>query len=231
MENIKSFVITLERHTERQESFIKELNGLKYDIFMGIDGSKLERTPYLNSNIYLINYPPNNFQYLYDVTKQIKPDILNNNQLGCSLSHIELYKKLIQTNSPAYLIIEDDAQILVSMDKIKLYLDNLPDLDTFDVAMLCISDFFPYEPIYTINEFYCFPRRNFFSRTTAYIVTRRGANKLLMSNYPCVGLPADDCISNLFILDPGFTVIVPNKPLFVHDSFFPENNMTRPDIE
>jgi len=55
--------------------------------------------------------------------------------------------------------------------------------------------------------------KRFFNHTTAYVVSKEGARKLLMYTDGHINVPADDLLSNSFI--KGYIqVIVPNDPVF-----------------
>jgi len=91
---MKIFVINLARSPERRTSIEQQLSllNLKYEIIEAVDGSKLSYSEILIET-KAINYA------------------LNCGEIGCSLSHISVYKKIIAGNVPLALVLEDDALI------------------------------------------------------------------------------------------------------------------------
>lgn len=219
----KTFIISLEEEKERRHTSKEEIDYLKilnWKFYKAINGAELEYIPIYNNRLFLINDHTNKQSYIYDKTRRLNGEGLGKGEIGCLLSHLELYKELLKEPdfNNEYLIFEDDFKRLKSPEIIKEYLNNLPSSDTYDVCMLGVSDYYPYEKEVSINEYYYLPQKKFFNRLTSYIITRRGAKKLLMNNNPHIGLPADDNISNMYLFSLDFTVIVPNENLFVHNS-------------
>ena len=124
----KVFVITLKHDFEdskfvsvdglkptskNRETRIKErLNGLEYEFFYGVDGSKCE----LGSVVSLA-----------DGTKLVQPQNLTFGQIGCSLSHVKLYELIAKSNWGKVLILEDDCVFNNEINNVDLYLNQLPE--------------------------------------------------------------------------------------------------------
>ena len=91
------FVINLKRDVEKKKHIIKEFekNNLKFEFFEAIDGKSLKEFP-----IDLNWYDP---WYHYHITM---------GEVGCALSHISLWKKMIKENIQKAIIFEDDIHIL-----------------------------------------------------------------------------------------------------------------------
>lgn len=88
------FVISLKKSTHRHELLQKTLQGLDYEIFWGVDGTNLEIDNLINQE--LIN------------TNGQKGNQLTLGEIGCALSHLSVYKKIIDLNLDSALILEDD---------------------------------------------------------------------------------------------------------------------------
>lgn len=87
--NIK--VISLERSKKRRKEFSKQNSHIDFEFFNGIDGQSLPS------------------EVFYDEKFFIQPlDFLTRGAYGCALSHITLWDKVIETNTPI-TIVEDDA--------------------------------------------------------------------------------------------------------------------------
>lgn len=159
---IKTFVINLERRHDRYQKFISQgLDFLNYERYNAIDGKRLLPT-YQVQRI---------FEYNDYNTKAC--------MVGCALSHIDLYIRLL--NDPEheyYLILEDDAYI---EDKDKEYLrnfmENFPDHDfiylghhskLIDIGHRRIEKWSTQE---SMNYSY--------GGTISYIISKKGAKTLL----------------------------------------------------
>lgn len=88
-EDIEVFVINLNRRRDRIEKFVKNYP-IKYTLFEAVDGKKLKPTALL--------------QKIFENNKYN----MNRGVIGCSLSHIKLLIKLVNSDKKAYLILEDD---------------------------------------------------------------------------------------------------------------------------
>lgn len=113
------YVITLKRAQERHIFFNKKLDGLKYKIHWGVDGKKLDYEDLIAKG-------------LYDSEKAKKLRHDNNDlilgEIGCALSHREVYSDMISNNYKKILVLEDDVYIDESSEKdLKLALRELPD--------------------------------------------------------------------------------------------------------
>ncbi|MDR0747878.1 MAG: glycosyltransferase family 25 protein [Helicobacteraceae bacterium] len=103
---VKVYCITLQNCAERQKKITAQLNqlGLEFEFVYGIDGRALSQEE-INS--------------LYDREKcrrfhirKYKKDVdLSRGEIGCTLSHNLLYKKMIDEDVQRAIILEDDALI------------------------------------------------------------------------------------------------------------------------
>jgi glycosyl transferase, family 25 len=162
------YVINLDRDKHKWESVTKELDkyNIKYNKFSAIYGKDLtDEEISKNVNIFSRNF------------------ILNNGQIGCALSHIELLKQLVNDDDQDfYLILEDDLKI-VDYDKIlKIY--NLYKNKTFDFEFL---NLICYGNILVCNKFGKSFKYNdieieeklFPLSTVGYFVTKKGAENFI----------------------------------------------------
>ncbi len=100
----KIYVITLP-NSIRIPRIISRLTGIDYEFYYGINGATLDKTPYIEMG-----------------SKQTR------GQLGCTLSHYNLYKKIISDNMyEKILIIEDDAILTDNLNNLEIYLNQLPE--------------------------------------------------------------------------------------------------------
>ncbi|MGV6478762.1 glycosyltransferase family 25 protein [Pantoea agglomerans] len=108
---MRIFVINLARSTERRASIERQLDELKldYEIIEAVDGSQLSYA---------------------DIKRETRPlnYALSCGEVGCALSHINVYKKISAENIPFALILEDDA--LVS----SVTIGALNEIEKIDIA-------------------------------------------------------------------------------------------------
>jgi GR25 family glycosyltransferase involved in LPS biosynthesis len=97
------YVIALE-NSPRIERIKERFKGLSYEIFYGVDGRKID------------------IKYYRD-----RGSRLTYGQLGCSLSHVNLYKKIVEENIDMALILEDDCVFNENIDKIEECFKNIPE--------------------------------------------------------------------------------------------------------
>lgn len=86
----KIYVITLKRSRDRHTIIEKLLQGLDYEIFWGVDGSNLDYKELLKKNLYC----PEITRRLNITGKELTPG-----EIGYSLSHIGIYKKILIKSS------------------------------------------------------------------------------------------------------------------------------------
>ncbi|RYX87559.1 hypothetical protein EON73_01145 [bacterium] len=104
----KVIVLTIERNKHRLNIIDKILSGLDYDVFIGVDGKQLDLTELQQSNQVSANineiYAETNSAYL----NMASPPI-HINQVACAMSHVEIYKYLLNKKGcDRILILEDD---------------------------------------------------------------------------------------------------------------------------
>jgi len=111
---LKIFVISLIESTDRQNYIKNQLNNLNisYEIFNAVDGRKLSQ---------------NDKDELYNKDKAIKytGNELTPGEIGCSLSHKAVYKKMIEEDIERAVILEDDIILRPDFNTIVPYFDNI----------------------------------------------------------------------------------------------------------
>lgn len=91
-QDVKVFVINMERSTERRKYILDECkrHNLEPILFKAIDGNALSE------------------QQLNEMTLDYEINGLTKGEIGCSLSHIGVYRKIVDENINLALILEDD---------------------------------------------------------------------------------------------------------------------------
>lgn len=100
---MKGFVINLKKRSDRLEKFKKEVQNyllsLDIEVIDALDGSTID----LKNKFFLKNVNEWNFKYLDERTLR--------GVIGCCLSHLKCYKKIINSNEKYCVIFEDDCSL------------------------------------------------------------------------------------------------------------------------
>lgn len=117
---MKVYVISLESDHARKSKLLKNFpkGFADFHFINAVDGRKLSASDYFN---YIK-------QYLYENNRILTPS-----EVGCALSHMLAYEKIIETNAPA-LILEDD--ILGDDNKLKAAKKLLDDIKSNEIILL-----------------------------------------------------------------------------------------------
>jgi len=178
--DIPIWVINLKRDVARRDFMVEQLErlGLPYELIEAVDGSTLSE-----EEMSIVS-PELSEQRIY---RQ-----LTHGEIGCALSHIRLWERMVREDIPEVLIFEDDVLIGRNMVDILLNREKLPQNwehinFTAWARVVPFGDF-----IFDIYRAAKFLERPF--STTAYLLTKSGAEKLLEKVYP-LHIPIDDYFS------------------------------------
>jgi GR25 family glycosyltransferase involved in LPS biosynthesis len=224
---LKIIIITLEEFPERLNKLHDLLNkflkiGIEYEIFYGVNGKNIKIEDTEDENIKILSYNSDKF-YHNKIVSNYRNGI-KFGEIGCSWSHINVYKKILNDNEyNNYLILEDDVKLINNLDILENTLNNLP--NDFDLLHLAVSDcctnLINFKKKEKINSVFYSIYNQFFNRGTAYIVSKNGATKLLNYTNNFINMPADDLLSNTFNNTNNFNLYVPENPLFSHNLNIP----------
>ncbi len=215
--NTKAIIITLKecnirmKNVDKLKDIMNRL-GIQYEIFYGIYGKDIK---IYNTNVEEIKALDYNGNMRYCNTKvRLNGQMMGMGELGCAWTHINIYDKLVSAENEIdnYLIFEDDAEMNEEdIDYLYKLLDNMP--QNYDVLHIAKSDCYDFIKKDKVNEYYYTIEKRFFNRLTAYIVSKNGANKLLRLTENCINIPADDLLSNNFLMG-NIDVFVPERYVF-----------------
>lgn len=97
----KIYILTME-NSFRIERMKERLQGIDYEFFYGVNGATLDKTPYIEAG-----------------SKQTR------GQLGCTISHVNIYKDILDKGYDKVLILEDDA-LIGDLDNLENCINQLP---------------------------------------------------------------------------------------------------------
>jgi len=135
-------------------------------------------------------------------------------EFGCAWSHLNLLKQLItEPNTNYYLVLEDDVELIKPIADLYHLLDNIP--ADADMCHLAKSDWYPFNRIKQVNDYFCeVEKQRYFNRTTAYLVSKKGAQKILDYTKNSINIPIDDLFNTIYRLTDDFRFYVPTDYFF-----------------
>lgn len=208
IKDVKFISIVLDDRDSKYDYFKTQQKKLKS---MDIDLKKISGIDLRNFDTRILTLIPNLNAFIKNnegefgnnyYTKYQDEIIDRNNlgSLGCALSHIYVYKNIINNNIPYSVILEEDAIIYDEFDKkLQKVLNNLP--ENWDIVFLGMSCNYSHDDrckdnddmkcignnIYTIKYIY---------GTYGYLINLKGAKKIMNNIYP-IWWHLDTLISNL----------------------------------
>lgn len=170
MENLRIFLLNLDRAVDRRKTMEEHLTslGLQFELISAVDGKKLsafDRSKYSEEDaIKAIGHP------------------LIDTQIGCALSHAMLYERIVEENISECLILEDDVFLGEMFFKVMQNRSQFP--KDWDVINLCTRT--PQDAFgpFLVDIFRCSKFLEPASQTAAYLLSLKGAKKLLRKVYP-----------------------------------------------
>jgi len=209
----KIFVLSLPRLTDRLAELKKNLSGLNYELFEGLDKNEITIDEMRSKGLYSKEY----FNQLYPGIEDMHPGML-----CCALGHVNIYKKIIEMGYNKTLILEDD--VIADDHAVRQFpsiITELPsDWELFylgyekneqqglkeKIKQLLYYIFPPYSKFkiyrkyikryYPITLSTHIARAGFHDCSHAYAVTPNGAKKLLAHQQP-VKFNSDSLLSHL----------------------------------
>lgn len=217
--NKKVFVISLKNSIERREYITKlfNLEKINFEFFDAVNGKEMKKEIYSDN-------------------------ALNPGEIGCLLSHLNIYKRIVDLSINQSLIFEDDVEFEKNFPAIYHKWINDNSTNTFDLLKLGYADGVSFDYKKKISTYLFTRQRKFgikikrpFDKTYgsfAYIITKSGAEKLInivQSNIKPIDVILHESPSfgvNLFISEKQFCF-----PNFSFDSIIREEhkiNKSRP---
>ncbi len=186
IKDLPTYCINLEKRTDRW-NMVQSQPGFKdfehMQRFIGVDGSKIDIMK--DDRITLLTK-----RNIMKKTRRAHEELSTKGGVGCYLSHVQLWQKFLnESHSSAMLVFEDDVKLSEDSYKNLQYLlvssPILQNTNEYDFCILSPSS----NPIYTSRsvEFKGdkkLDRLNNFTCLVSYIITRRGAEKILPLVFP-----------------------------------------------
>ena len=173
---MRTFLINLDCSVERLRIAKEraEKAGIVFERISGVDGRKLPITVKRQSVCWIRSW----------LARGIK---LNDGEIGCALSHIAIYRKMMEEKIPIALVLEDDVLYLGDVFRALKIIESFVDItkpQVFQLTYIVNGE----REVVTDREG-CFPiKEGMF--TSSYVITLAGAKALLRQNFPVI-MPAD----------------------------------------
>lgn len=112
-------------------------------------------------------------------------DVASAGMIGLYISHVEIWRAFLRTDALVGVVFEDDARVPSDgAQHFNELLQSMPPADTWDVWFLGLLSLFESAP--APRSFGAgWVRPTAFFGTQAYLITRRGAARLISHAYPC----------------------------------------------
>lgn len=233
------YLITLKRSKERHIYTKKTLKGLDYEIFWGVDGSELDLNNIQQEGLY----DPEQAKKKIPIGSELK-----SGEIGCALSHNNIYQDIIEKGYDCALILEDD--VIVDAENVHFLYESLNELPS-DWDLLYLGYLYNNDRItlpiqlwihiaypiltmlgykkYNTKRIRCkYPRpysehlelSGYHYGTHAYAVSQSGAKKILLAQTPVTMAP-DNAIGMMCMLESI-------KAFRVRKRFFHQNRKVLP---
>lgn len=220
---IKTFIITLPVYANKTNERLNKLDhfrqqfsymGLETEMYNGVHGKDIIMHDTSNQMIKQISYKEETLSY--NRTIRLNGLSMTKGEFGCAWSHLNLLKQLLQERITVgyYLILEDDVELVKPLDELYELFHHLP--TDMDLIHLAKSEWYPFKKTSPSNAYFYECEKQFFNKTTAYLVSKKGAEKILAYAENAIHVPIDDLFNMIFRLTPDFRFYVP------HDYFFKE---------
>lgn len=191
----KTFVINLARNPERKAAMecLLAASGLDVEFLTAVDGAALDRAGLSGS----------------DASTQ-----LSNGELGCYLSHVKAWQRVVQDNLSFALILEDDVDAREHLASVCGELERLP----IEFDMIRLSSIMPVAGTEVVKlskeHSLILPHKNP-SGAHGYLISRRGAARLL-DRFRVPRLPIDKMLDAYWNLDLDILLLDPPAVLITN---------------
>lgn len=165
---MKAFIINLKSETLKRQKVTERCNtlGLDYEIIDAVVGKDIQP------------------EVIQAVAYHHSKSKITNGVVGCTLSHLHIYTRIVNEHIPYALIMEDDINIHESVLPIMDSLEKNIQPEKEEIFLLNTPEAITPLVSRTIGENYKFFRMARASQSPGYIITKKTAQKLLSFNFP-----------------------------------------------
>lgn len=207
LQNIKSYIINLEKYKNKYELCLKRLSkiNIKPERFNAVYVEDINSEEIRDKIYPSVQYTIKNKRFSHN-------NIGTKGAIGCYLSHITLWEMLLKSNEEYFLIFEDDADINNDIYNIENNINKILNLKNWDFIFLGYhNNLLFYNSQENISKI-----KNIIYGTHAYLINRKGAEKLLKKALPMVD-QIDSYISFMGLAN-YLNIYVTNEIFFVQNN-------------
>lgn len=188
---IPTYIINLKRNTTRKDALIKKLHIVNKNNLLDIIWIDAVDGQLLKSNS--VDSVP---QFQIDTTwvepNHRKP--LTCGEVGCALSHWNIWDRIGKSDSPHGLIFEDD--IILADNFVDEFIISIKELPTYADMAYIYRKALNKSAETKINDMWTQAKKSYWN--CAYVITKSGATKLLQSSYINALIPVDEFLPMLY---------------------------------
>jgi GR25 family glycosyltransferase involved in LPS biosynthesis len=201
---IKPYILTLPAYASRLAT-LDGLNhqlsmlGLDATIYQGVHGKDIHISDAASKVTQIKHITWKGTTYFYDMRVRLNGTHMTRGEFGCAWSHLNLLRQLVkEPDNTFYLILEDDVELVKPLEELYQLLQHLP--ADMDMCHLAKSDWYPFALTNQVNAYFAECAKLFFNKTTAYIVSKKGAQKILAYTPSSINVPIDDLYNMIYRL-------------------------------
>jgi GR25 family glycosyltransferase involved in LPS biosynthesis len=216
--NIKPHIITLPEFSGRLGKLDGVMHalatiGMDTNVFYGVYGKDIQVYDAASKVTGIKHITWQGTTYFYDMRVRLNGNPMTKGEFGCAWSHLNILRQLVaEPPGTYYLIMEDDVELVKPLKDLHELLQNVP-ADT-DICHLCKSIWYPIVLTQKVNEYFYECKKQFFSHATAYLISQKGAQKVLDYTNNYVNVPADDLYNMIYRLTQDFHLYAPAEFYF-----------------
>ena len=217
---IKTYILTLPDYSDRLaklDGLQQQLSliGLDTTVYNGVHGKDIRISDSLSKLTKIKHITWQNTSYFYDTSVRINGIHMTRGEFGCAWSHLNLLRRLAEeasADNDYYLILEDDVELVQPIDELYQLLNHLP--ADADMCHLAKSDWYLFAKTKKVNAYFYECEKIYFNKTTAYVVSAKGARKIIEYTKNSINVPIDDLFNMIYRLTADFRFYVPASYFF-----------------
>jgi GR25 family glycosyltransferase involved in LPS biosynthesis len=216
---IKTYIITLPEYSSRLEKLYGlnhqlALIGLDAELYQGVHGKDIHIYEAASKQTGIKHITWQGTTYFYNTRVRLNGEPMKRGEMGCVWSHLNVLRQFVaEKDAPDYyLILEDDVELVKPLDELSKLLAHIP--ADADICHLAKSDWNPFILKNKVNAYFYECEKAFFNRTTAYLISKKGAQKVLDYTKNSINVPIDDLFNMIYRLTPDFRFYVPAHHFF-----------------
>ena len=216
--SIKTYILTLPDYADRLAKLDGlhqqlALIGLEPNVSYGVHGRDIHISDAASAVTQIKHITWQGTTYFYDMRVRLNGTHMTRGEFGCAWSHLNLLRQLVaDPTAEYYLLLEDDVELVKPLSELHELLQHIP--ADADLCHLAKSDWYSFLLTKPVNAHFYECEKRYFNKTTAYLVSKKGAQKILEYTKNSINVPIDDLFNMMYRLTPDFRYYVPATYFF-----------------